>query len=47
MNWKASSSLSVDQDKTLEQAKSALLVRLIATFAGLKTTTVEAPSSRR
>jgi CBS domain-containing protein len=41
MNWKANSPLSVDQDRTLEQAESSMPVRLIATFDGLETTTPE------
>ena len=46
MNWKPSNPLSVDQDRTLEQAESSMPVRLIATFDGLKTTTPEAPVSQ-
>ena len=46
MNWKPSNPLSVDQDRTLEQAESSMPVRLIATFDGLETTTLEAPVSQ-
>src|ERR1039458_5604029 len=46
MNWKPSNPLSVDQDRTLEQAESSMPVRLIATFDGLETTTPEAPVSQ-
>ena len=46
MNWKPSNPLSVDQDRTLEQAVSSMPVRLIATFDGLETTTLEAPVSQ-
>jgi hypothetical protein len=46
MNWKPSNPLSVDQDRTLEQAERATPVRLIATFNGLTTTTPEARVSQ-
>ena len=46
MDWKPSNPLSVDQDRMLEQAKSSMPVRLIATFDGLETTTLETPVSQ-
>ena len=46
MNSKPSNPLSVDQDRTLEQAESSMPVRLIATFDGLETTTSDAPVSQ-
>lgn len=42
MDWKPSGPLSVDLDRTLEQAESSMPVRLIATFDGLQTTTPQA-----
>jgi len=46
MDWKPSSPLSVDLDRTLEQAESSMPVRLIATFDGLKTAAPEASVSQ-
>jgi CBS domain-containing protein len=46
MNWKPSNPLSVDQDRTLEQAEKAMPVRLIATFDNLITTTPDARVSQ-